>query len=338
MRRRRVPAPWPRRRRRIAGRLARSPPRRRCRCATGTRCGGEDTHDRVRRRSPPGSAAALRAAPVARRPAPRGRHRRAGPRGQDDALGALAGRPGGGRAAAPPHPLGRRRAGGAAFLPDGSLLFTSSRPDPDAKPDPEKKIDALWLLPPDGGEARLLAAPEGGVDGVVTARSAPVVAFGARMFPGAVDVAADAERGLARKEAGVGALLFEDDYPIRHWDHWLAPRRRRLFGATLAADPEAPLRLPRRPARRRDADVRGDRDATCRRTGRSSSRRATTFERCPRSARISSPSTWARERPASSRPATPGTTHPPSHPTDGPWPRSGRTFGTPDEASRVTLG
>ncbi len=27
-------------------------------------------------------------------------------------------------------------AGGAAFLPDGSLLFTSSRPDPDAKPDP----------------------------------------------------------------------------------------------------------------------------------------------------------------------------------------------------------
>jgi len=50
-------------------------------------------------------------------------------------------------------------AGGAAFLPDGSLLFTSSRPDPDAKPDPERKIHALWLLPPDGGEARLLLAP-----------------------------------------------------------------------------------------------------------------------------------------------------------------------------------
>ena len=149
---------------------------------------------------------------------------------------------------APPRRLTRSaagEAGGAAFLPDGSLLFTSSRPDPDTKPDPEKKIHALWLLPPDGGEARLLAAPEGGVDGVVTARSAPVVAFGARMFPGAVDVAADAERGSARKEAGVGALLFEDDYPIRHWDHWLAPRRRRLFGATLAADPEAPLPAPR---------------------------------------------------------------------------------------------
>ncbi len=149
---------------------------------------------------------------------------------------------------APPRRLTRSaagEAGGAAFLPDGSLLFTSSRPDPDTKPDPEKKVHALWLLPPDGGEARLLAAPEGGVDGVMTARSAPVVAFGAGMFPGAADFAADAERGTARKEAGVGALLFDDDYPIRHWDHWLAPRRRRLFAATLAADPEASLPAPR---------------------------------------------------------------------------------------------
>ena len=149
---------------------------------------------------------------------------------------------------APPRRLTRSaagEAGGAEFLPDGSLLFTSSRPDPDAKPDPDRKVQALWLLPPGGGEARLLAAPEGGVDRLATARAAVVVAFGAAMFPGAADFAADAERGKARKEAGVGALLFEDDYPIRHWDHWLAPRRRRLFAATLAADPEAPLPAPR---------------------------------------------------------------------------------------------
>jgi dipeptidyl aminopeptidase/acylaminoacyl peptidase len=136
-------------------------------------------------------------------------------------------------------------AGGAEFLPDGSLLFTSSRPDPDTKPDPERKVHALWLLPAGGGEARLLAAPEGGVDGLATARDAAVVAFGAGMFPGAADFAADAERGKARKDAGVGALLFENDYPVRHWDHWLAPRRRRLFTATLADDPEAPLPAPR---------------------------------------------------------------------------------------------
>ena len=149
---------------------------------------------------------------------------------------------------APPRRLTRSsagEAGGAEFLPDGSLLFTSSRPDPDTKPDPDRKVQALWLLPPGGGEARLLAAPEGGVDGLATARHAAVVAFGAGMFPGATDFAADAERGKARKEAGVGALLFENDYPVRHWDHWLAPRRRRLFAATLADDPEAPLPAPR---------------------------------------------------------------------------------------------
>jgi hypothetical protein len=47
-----------------------------------------------------------------------------------------------------------------------------------------------------------------------------------------------AERAKARKEAGVGALIF-DSYPIRYWDEWLGPRTRRLFAATLdGADPE----------------------------------------------------------------------------------------------------
>jgi dipeptidyl aminopeptidase/acylaminoacyl peptidase len=136
-------------------------------------------------------------------------------------------------------------AGGAAFLPDGSLLFTSSRPDPDAKPDPEKPIHALWLLPPESGEARLLVAPEGGVDGLVVARQAPVVVFGSGVHVGAATFAEDAERAKARKEAGVTALLFEDDYPVRHWDHWLAPRRRHLFAADLPPGPESRLAAPR---------------------------------------------------------------------------------------------
>jgi dipeptidyl aminopeptidase/acylaminoacyl peptidase len=136
-------------------------------------------------------------------------------------------------------------AGGAAFLSDGSLLFTSSRPDPDAKPDPEKPIQALWLLPPDGGEARLLVAPEGGVEGLAVARQAPVVVFGSGVHLGAATFAEDAQRAKARKEAGVTALLFEDDYPVRHWDHWLAPRRRHLFAAALPPEPESRLAEPR---------------------------------------------------------------------------------------------
>jgi dipeptidyl aminopeptidase/acylaminoacyl peptidase len=137
----------------------------------------------------------------------------------------------------PARRLTRSFAGEAAemaFLPDGSLLFTSARPDPDAKPDPDTRINALWSLPPDGGEARLLAAPEGGVSGIAAARHASVVAFGAGMHRGAVDFEADAARGKARKDAGVEALLFED-YPIRHWDHYLGPRIRRLFAASVPA-------------------------------------------------------------------------------------------------------
>ncbi len=82
------------------------------------------------------------------------------------------------------------------------------------------------------------------MDGIAVARDASVVAFGARIFPGAADFTADANRATARREAGVTALLFEDDYPVRNWDHWLAPRRRRLFAAALDADPEAPLPAP----------------------------------------------------------------------------------------------
>src|SRR5829696_5893329 len=121
---------------------------------------------------------------------------------------------------------------GIAFLPDGAVLFESARPDPDAKPDPDKKINALWALPPDGGEARLLAAPEGGVCGMATARPAQAAVFGASIQRGARDFAGDAERTKARTEAGVEALLFED-YPIRHWDHYLGPRLRRLYAATV---------------------------------------------------------------------------------------------------------
>jgi dipeptidyl aminopeptidase/acylaminoacyl peptidase len=141
-----------------------------------------------------------------------------------------------------PRRLTRSSAGesAAAFAPDGSLLFSSSRPDPDAKADPDKKIAALWSLPAAGGEARLLLAPDGGIDGIATARKADSVVFGSPLHPLSNGLEEDAARTKARKEAKVGALLFED-FPIRFWDHWLAPQRQRIFAATLPADPEACL-------------------------------------------------------------------------------------------------
>jgi len=144
--------------------------------------------------------------------------------------------------AAAPRRLTRSSAGesSAAFARDGSLLFTSARPDPDVKADPDKKIAALWRLPAEGGEASLLLAPDGGIEGVAAARNTDAIAFGALLHPAATSLEDDAARAKARTDAKVGALLFED-YPIRYWDHWLAPRRQRFFAAPLPADPEARL-------------------------------------------------------------------------------------------------
>ncbi len=126
----------------------------------------------------------------------------------------------------------------AAFLPDGALLFTSGRPDPEAKPEAKDDEDRarLWLLPAAGGEARLVADPPAGVDGLAVARHAGTVALGVGLFPGAETLEEDEARGKARTEAGVRAQLFES-YPIRNWDHYLGPRELRLF---VAAPPEPP--------------------------------------------------------------------------------------------------
>jgi dipeptidyl aminopeptidase/acylaminoacyl peptidase len=131
-----------------------------------------------------------------------------------------------------------------AFMPDGSLLFTSARPDPDRDPegkDKEEETGRLWLLPAGGGEARLVCAPMGGVEDVRSAREAEVAVFSASVYPGAADLTADGERHQARKKAGVEALLFEG-YPIRRWDHYLGPRERHLFAAQLSADDEPVLK------------------------------------------------------------------------------------------------
>ncbi|MDQ3492336.1 MAG: S9 family peptidase [Chloroflexota bacterium] len=123
-----------------------------------------------------------------------------------------------------------------AFLRDGALLFTSTRPDPD-QPEEEKEDDEtgrLWILPPESGEARVLIAPSGGVEDVRTARDAAVVVFSASVHPGVTSLAGDRDRQKSRTKAGVEALLLEG-YPIRRWDHYLGPRERHLFAAPLPA-------------------------------------------------------------------------------------------------------
>jgi dipeptidyl aminopeptidase/acylaminoacyl peptidase len=132
------------------------------------------------------------------------------------------------------------------FLPDGSLVFTSRRPDPGA--DQAKQgasggeAAALWLLPPGGGEARIVAALPGGVATAEVARNAGTIVVSSPVLPaagqnGARDGAAAAEGNAAaddarlrkeRSEAGVTAILHESE-PVRFWDHDLGPDQLRLF-------------------------------------------------------------------------------------------------------------
>jgi dipeptidyl aminopeptidase/acylaminoacyl peptidase len=121
----------------------------------------------------------------------------------------------------------------AAFTPAGDLLFTSSRPEPDAESD-DDPVTALWLQPAGGGDAFVVAGPPGGVRGVVVSDSGTVV-VGSELMPSSTGTDADKEIRKKRKDAAVTAILHEQN-PVRYWDHDLGPAHTRLLIATL---PEA---------------------------------------------------------------------------------------------------
>ena len=130
--------------------------------------------------------------------------------------------------------------GSPEFLPDGSLLFISRRPDGTAaagsdKPPAKDAKAALWLLPAGGGEARRIAAPGGGVAAVSAAREASAIAFSAPTFRGKASGEQDAAARKARTDQGVSAILHESGR-LRYWDHDLSAEQLRL----LAADVPAP--------------------------------------------------------------------------------------------------
>ncbi|MGK5170258.1 S9 family peptidase [Geodermatophilus sp. CPCC 205761] len=131
------------------------------------------------------------------------------------------------------------------WAPDGSLLFTSARPDPGARggsgpgDGAEDPKPALWSLPAGGGEARPVLTHPGGVGGVAVAADTGDVVVVASAMPGVADAEADAARRKQRKEAGVSAILHEA-YPVRYWDHDLGPAAPHLFWAgRLPAEPAA---------------------------------------------------------------------------------------------------
>ena len=128
--------------------------------------------------------------------------------------------------------------GSPRFLPDGSLLFTSKRPDPAAASRPDgspAQPSALWLLPAAGGEARAIATLPGGVAGAEVAAGSGAIVVSSPVLPAAAADSAthDATLRKERADAGVSAILHESA-PVRFWDHDLGPDQLRLF----AVDPD----------------------------------------------------------------------------------------------------
>ncbi|MDN3355711.1 S9 family peptidase [Actinomadura sp. DC4] len=119
--------------------------------------------------------------------------------------------------------------GNPAFRPDGTLLFTSARPDPDSEKN--EHDTRLWALPADGGEPGLVLDRPGGIEDFAVAEDTGTLVFAASELPGA-----DRERAGRRKEAGVTATLYEG-LPVRDWDHHVGPAERRLFVVTGTEEP-----------------------------------------------------------------------------------------------------
>ncbi|MDQ0680539.1 dipeptidyl aminopeptidase/acylaminoacyl peptidase [Arthrobacter pascens] len=139
---------------------------------------------------------------------------------------------------------------GAAFAANGDVYFTSARPDPES-PDGDP-VNALWLLPADGGEARVVLSRPGGVGAVMAARNVAATFVTAEVLAGSSDEDDDAERRKSRKDNKVAAIL-HSEYPVRYWDADLGPGQPRIFavepgdekepGKPATVDAAAPLIL-----------------------------------------------------------------------------------------------
>ena len=134
----------------------------------------------------------------------------------------------------PARRLTRSRKGesSAVFTDAGDVLFTSARPDPDADED-EDGPAALWLLPSDGGDARLINSRLGGFEQIVS--HADVLLASAARLPAAGDEGDENRLRKERKDRHVSAIL-HTSYPVRHWDHDTGPGAVHLLSGRLPAD------------------------------------------------------------------------------------------------------
>lgn len=118
------------------------------------------------------------------------------------------------------------------FAADGSLLFTSARPDPTGSADED--VPAIWRLP-ERGEAHVVASAPGGLTLVGVADDGSMLATTEVLAGGSLED--DAEARQARKAAKRTAI-WHTGMPIRHWDHEVGETSTRL----VHVDPDGGMR------------------------------------------------------------------------------------------------
>ncbi len=122
------------------------------------------------------------------------------------------------------------------FAPDGSLLFTSARPDPSAREHDDDEPAALWMLPV-VGEARVVATRPGGIGTVAVAKDSGDMAFLSEVMPGAASAADDTRCGAgtttsARRSTGSSWLTRSAPARTGTVTRATSPRSRRAGSAT----------------------------------------------------------------------------------------------------------
>ena len=114
------------------------------------------------------------------------------------------------------------------WSPDGKwIAFTAKRKD-DEQPQ-------IYLIAPDGGEARRLASTSTGASALRWFPDSKRIAFVSWVWPDVDGDAAQGRRLKERKDAKVRALVI-DRAEYRFWDHWLADGREpHIFVCDLAS-------------------------------------------------------------------------------------------------------
>ena len=107
-----------------------------------------------------------------------------------------------------------------AFRHDGALAFLSNRQPNEIKPDEDAdKRMQVWVLPPEGGEARQLTDEPLGVEAFRFASRADALVLFA---PVLANVPHEKQREAAAERAKkTSSARNYRRQPVRHWDHWL---------------------------------------------------------------------------------------------------------------------